>query len=259
MSTDLAPTSSNVPATSAGDSGLIVGLEDLDATDVVMPRIKIVMEDAEFEDNLSNERFTEFEAVILGVVKQRVMWPEEVDDDAKPLCKSYNHETGHPGPDFPWKKSGFDQADEISCAHCPFKEWDSHPSRPVPWCTEQYVFPLLREDDGPALLTIQRSGIKPAKSYMSSFLRQRKPMFTCVTKLSLTPAKKGSVKFAIPNFAKGEQTPEERWDAFAKQFLDIRNFLHTPPSPSDDEDEDEGDQQPASSAAPLGDDEDVPF
>ena len=52
----VAPREGGSPPATQDDDGM-VGLEDFDATtDAVMPRLKIVGKDAQFEDNLSGER-----------------------------------------------------------------------------------------------------------------------------------------------------------------------------------------------------------
>lgn len=260
--------SDNLPATSGSsvpaslDDDLMVGLEDFDVTDAVMPRLRIDGQNAVFEDNLSKATYTELDAVLLGLVKQRVLWDAEINEDgAPPLCKSVDHERGRPGEHFPWKASGFTEESLgedgcLSCAACPLKEWGSHPSRDVPWCSEQFVFPLVT-DDGPAILTIQRSGIKNARAYTSSFMRAKKPLFTHNTKITLRAEKRGSVRYAVPEFQRGEETDQSEWAELADLYRSVRGFLHTQRTTDED-----GGGAPARGASPapvLDDDEDVPF
>ena len=90
-----------------------VGLEDVGVGDVVIPRLRIVHDEAMFEDNLSKAKFSTMKVVLLGLVKQRIFWDDNVEDDDKPLCKSPDFEHGFPNVDpgqrktFPWAKSNF--------------------------------------------------------------------------------------------------------------------------------------------------------
>src|ERR1035437_1593745 len=129
------------------DSG-IVGLEDYDPTiDGSTPRLQIIGPDAVFQDSQSGQQWASIRGVVLGRLKQRILWPAEMTDEKakKPLCKSVDFRMGLPGEEFPWGPSGF--ADKtvtaLDCGACPLKEWDSHPTRDTPWCSEQAVLPLL--------------------------------------------------------------------------------------------------------------------
>jgi hypothetical protein len=120
----------------------------------------------------------------------------------------------------------------LPCDSCALKDWGTHPSRDAPWCTEQFVMPVLMqtgEDEygAPAVLTLQRSGVKPAKSYMSSFVRQRKALFTAVTRLTLTAQKRGQTEYAVPTLTKVGTTDPEMHAEWAEQFRAIRDQLKT--------------------------------
>jgi hypothetical protein len=255
----------------------MTGLEDFDAsTDAVMPRLRIVGKDAQFEDNLTNERHDKIKAVLLGLVKQRILWAPEVDDGEGPLCRSLDFLTGLPDPKgFPWKESGFERREgdhvELPCKDCGLKEWGTNPKGSTPWCSEQHTFPLMLLREGgdpseamPAILTLQRSGIKASKAYVSGFVRDRKPLYTQVTTIGLQPQKRGSVDYAVPILTKTEETDESLWPLFAKNYRQIRGYLQTPRS-IEDEDTSKGSSGTvtATSSTPppasMSDDEDPPF
>lgn len=218
------------------------GLEDFTQEDQVMPRLSIVHEDAQFEDNLTGKRYDEIDTVALGLVKQRVLWPQELrEGGAQPLCKSYEAKVGHPTEEFPWDASGFDKAtagDELPCANCALKEWDSHPTRNTPWCSEQYVIPVVMADGDkvvPALLTFQRSSIPDTKAYISGFATRSEPLFTAHTTITLTPQKRGQVKFAKPKFKRGDDVDEAQFADLAAAYRKARAFLTTPRTIQDEE------------------------
>lgn len=265
----------HLPA-SASDMGLDTGLEDFETTDMVMPRLSIGHEDAVFVDNLTGEEHKKLRVVMLGLIKQRILWDTDVNDGDRPLCKSYNFKEGVPNTaTFPLKASGFDELPDedtegtLPCDACTLKEWGSHPNRDTPWCSEQHTFPLLMwagEDAGysaPAILTVQRSAIKASKSYLTGFARSKTPVYTVVTELSLDPQKKGSVKYAVPRFVKVDDTDREEWTEYAEHYRTIRSFITTPPPKEDDAPDDAtprtSDAGESEAAAAVDDDDDLPF
>lgn len=241
---------SNLPAVPAGD---IDGLEDLDETDITIPRITIDHLNGNFKDSQTNETFTSFDCVILGLVKQRVLWPPTPGEDGEgPMCRAVDYVTGYPD-EAKWvekhngvnalSQSGFTfpeiQAGKLSCANCGLKEWDSNPNNNTPWCSEQFTFPILRAmDDGsyaPALISFQKTGLKPSKSYLSGFKSSKRPLYTALTKVEAVHQKKGNVQFVTPSFTRlGESDPSE-WADYSKSLANIREFITTPRTRDDEE------------------------
>ena len=258
----------------------MTGLEDFDqAIDAVMPTLRIEHKDGTFVDGLSGESFPELKIILLGLIKQRVLWEADMDESSKgPLCRSYDFKTGVPEIDrFPWKSSGFDKAaldadPELPCESCNLKDWGSHPKRDAPWCSEQHTFAVLQPvgDDGglaPALLTVQRSAIKPSRTYMTSFARTKTPLYTVWTKITLDSRRKGSVDYAVPKFIRAEATQQNEWPMFAQQYRQIRQFVQTPRTRDEDENATPGAapaSDPTSSTSPtappaVDDDDELPF
>ena len=262
------------------------GLEDFDpTTDATVPRIKIIHNEGVFKDSQSGEKIPVLRAVLLGLVKSRVLWEPSSDlDDAKPLCKSFDAKIGHPDitQDFPWDVSGYDEdaaaTDDagrllLPCDSCGLKEWGTDPKgKKAPWCTEQHNFPLMYDAGGdvwvPAILTVQKTGISNSKNYCASFHRAKQPLFTAVTTLTLTQERKGTVDFCTPIFEKGEPTDPEEWEGWKHNFLSIASYLRTPPTPRTEETAVAKPAKKAAKAAPARqrapqpepvDDEEPPF
>lgn len=270
--TDIAPTPGVGLAIPEGE--VIPGMEDYDtSTDAVMPTIRIDHKENVFVDALSKETFKSLDVVLLGLIKQRVLWEPDVDESNKgPLCRSYDFKIGRPDQDrFPWAKSGFEKGtDTLPCEACPLQVWGSHPNRDAPWCSEQHTFALLRPTEGggfsPALLTIQRSGIKPSRTYLTAFQNNRQALFTVITTITLDHRRRGTVDFSVPMFAKGEATGQDDWGFFATQARAIRNFVQTPRTRDEEEGEVETPEaaasdpaDPAAGAAVAPDEDDLPF
>lgn len=232
------------------------GLEDFDIQkDAVVPRLTIDHVKGVFIDSLSKVEYPKLRVVLLGLVKQRIMWGTDVKDDAQPLCKSVDFNNGIPNIDsadfqFPWPQSGFDpsimprEADGaiiLPCNSCPLKEWGTDPKGgKAPWCGEQHTFPLLMDAEGdgsiwlPALFTVQRTSIKPSKVYLTAFARTKTPTYTKFTNLSLRPESRGAVRYSVVEFSSGGATEEAAWGDYAISFKSMREFIRSRPTRQDD-------------------------
>lgn len=256
----------NLPATVS--DGYDTGLEDLDASDFVIPRLQIQHKEGKFKDNLSNEIFDSLDLVVLGLVKQRIMWAPTVDEGDKPMCKSPNFDIGFPaiegtkGKTFPWERSNFNPDvatvnptiggvqintnghPVLPCGSCKFKEWETHPNGKNPWCSEQHTLPVMYRRAGTdgefitALLTLQKTGITPSKRYLTSFARSQTPAYTALTRISLRMLTRGDTVYSVPEFSRIGDTDRADWPEYAESFKSIREFVRSAPRPKDDETED---------------------
>lgn len=234
-------TGGNVPATLPEYRGM----DDLAPSDMSMPRLSIghALDAGKFIDSLDGGKYPTIDVIILGMVKQRILWPAEMEEGkSQPLCRSLDFDTGRPDPGeegrasrFPWKQSGFDPTTILStggtlpCTACPLKEWDSHPTRSTTWCTEQVVLTvLLAPNFTPAILSTQRSSLKPTKAYLTSFFRDKLPPFSVVSHLSLDVQTRGNVTFSVPKFAKGDPTDQDKWGEYITTFNNMEDFLKRP-------------------------------
>lgn len=227
------------------------GLEDFDMQDAVIPRLAIVHKEAVFKDSLSGEQFGSVRTIMLGLVKQRILWHAQMDDDDWPMCRSVDHETGFPnesedqpkGKRFPWDLSGFRPEDftanadgqkKLPCKGCQLKEWGSHPDGKRPYCSEQYTMPVLYDpqENGlwvPAIMTFQKTGLKPLKSYLTSFARNRTPVFSAITEIGLDPRTRGQTEYAVPVFRRVGDTDEDNWREYSVNYRSMRSFLQEEP------------------------------
>lgn len=222
--------------------GGVDGLEDVDAADILTPIIRMDHDDGVFVSSLDNRTFKEFDAICLGLVKQRILWPGDPGGSGEqPLCRAYDHEHGHPDQErfhlITKGASGFDLArvadadkNPLPCADCNLKNWDTHPRSTGSWCNEQYTIPMLVIEDGgfmPALMSFQRSAIKPVKAFISGFVGRKRPLFTNVTHLSITMVS-GKGIYAVPKFEVRDESDPAMWPEFSKHFHQIRNLITTP-------------------------------
>lgn len=241
------------------DFELDTGLEDFGMGDTVIPRLKIAHRDGRFVDSLSNEEFDSMTVVMLGLVRQRILWhPSIDDDDAAPMCKSNNFSIGFPDLNaddqpkeklFPWAASGFDPNDyppgpdglrRLPCSGCSLKEWGSHPDGKKPYCSEQFTIPLLYDANGdgnlvPALISFQKTSLKPLKTYLSSFKRAKTASFTAFTQMGLDLTKRGANPYSVPNFKNVGPTDQDDWPEYATAYRQLREFLQADPELRDDD------------------------
>lgn len=234
------------------------GLDDLGDT-VLIPRLKIGHKTATFIYPSSGQEFPEIHAYILGLVRQRVLFHPKVDGNEKPMCKSPDARHGFPNltPEdpkkaFPWSVAQLDPSQapkdeqgrtQIACGSCHLKEWGSHPLGEKPYCSEQYTLAivfaetieeLLEENGGmPALLTVQKTGIKPARTYLQTFKLKDVGAYTVVTKIGLDTKKQGDTVYCTPTFKHAGPSPQNRWLDFSNDFVGIEKFLTEarPPAP----------------------------
>ena len=221
------------------------GLEDMDTGDMTIPRIVIEHKAGYFKDNQTGETFTEFDCIMLGLVKQRSLWPPDPVDGEGPMCRSVDFATGTPD-DGKWfakhngvsaqAQSGFTvdevQAGNLDCSSCGNKEWKSHPNNGTPWCNEQFTFPVIRimpdGTEAPALISFQKTGLKPCKAYASGFRQSKRPLYSAVTRISAVHNKKGTVEFVTPGFTRVSDSDQTNWAQYSQSLASIRDFITTP-------------------------------
>lgn len=238
--------------TSAVDGG-VVGLEDFESANLTAPRLKIDHRQGVFVNTLTKEVFPYLDAILLGLIKQRVYFDKDVEDDSEPFCKSPDGVTGYPNQNpkkpqynFPWAQSGFDPnaaaVDDLGrrmldCAACPFAQWDE--DRKPPPCSEQYTVPMVYNDspdpavwnDAMGILSFQKSSMKPITQYVSDFMGRRAPLFTVITRIELAQQSRGQVVYATPVFTKGTALDISLLPRYAETFEMMRGYLRKPPRP----------------------------
>jgi hypothetical protein len=234
------------------EQGADFGVE-MNQDEVSLPRLKIIGREGVFE-NAASEQFTALDAVILGSLRARVMWfPEVEEGDSVPMCRSRDGVLGLPNvsddtpprKQFPFKDSTFERSDmgdldgvpTLPCEECKFKEWNNATNKPG-MCAEQAVLPLLYKDGmdnwQPGVLTLQRSGLKNTKRYVSQFAASRVPMFTVHTRIELDRMKRGDVDYAVPRFLRKEATDRSMWPEYWNMFTDARTILRTIRKPAEE-------------------------
>src|SRR4029077_5481114 len=132
----------------------------------------------------------------------------------------------------------------LSCANCSLKEWGE--DRTPPWCNEQWTFPFISlDEDGqplsPGVISFQRTGLKPCKTYVSGFVQAKTALYTVVTRLTAVLQQRGSVKWVTPSSQRLRDSDPTQWNEYSQVLRQTKEFLTTPRSfnvePDPDEDE----------------------
>lgn len=228
------------------NSGLAIpGLEGFDPGQVAIPRITIDHDNGIFKNNLDGSTFDTLNVVILGMVHQRVLWPKRMGDSDKPQCKARDAQWGYPNLEgdrkglFPWSESNFTEENlqldsngnkVLPCKACSLKDWGgTRDDREPPRCSEQYTFVLQDEYAANYLYTVQRTGLKNARRFITGFIQRKTPMFTKWTKITVQTQGGTQRSYGVPVFALGSDTDQSMWEGWADEFKGIREFITKPP------------------------------
>jgi hypothetical protein len=147
------------------------GLEDIDARDIVFPRIKLIQpvsagdaggKPGEFINDLTGEVFGERKIQFARLAKGQVLWHEESD---VPLCLSRDGKT----PD-----TSIENPPSVECELCPQTQWVDGKR---PNCAKTYEFAIVDLETGmPCVLQLSRTGEPAAKQAISYAFLNMAPM-----------------------------------------------------------------------------------
>lgn len=234
--------------------GMMTGLEDFTAEDLKLARLQINQKEGTFKDTLSGAEYASVDAITLGVIKQRVMWQANLEDESVPLCKSTDFTNGYPTTwekpqqNFPWLASGWQKddfpVDEVGrtvlpCDSCRFTQWKSHPDGKKPWCSQQHAVPMLYAEAGEepfiqAIFTMQRSSLQASQAYFAGFMARSMPAFSAKCRITLMKLKRGTNEYFVPQLRIIEQIDQDRWPELSQNYREMRDFLTRPPVTRDE-------------------------
>lgn len=225
-----------------------VGLEGLDVGDFGIARWRIDHNDGLFKNNQNDFAYQSIDVILLNLVKQRVFFPKETDEEhADPLCKSNDFVNGYPGQGFPVDESGFpldvfNSGAALPCASCAFKDWG--PRKPngkstPPVCRELFTFTFIALNDEventPGIISLKGTSIGPAKKYISQFVQRKWPMFVRSTRIDLDANLYMGRKYYVAKFSGLEEQNPAQFPEFAEIAISAREYLTKPPMSAEDE------------------------
>ena len=160
------------------ESLAMAGLEEVDRSDLILPRVRVIQPTSKLEGNpgqlhynLTGEAVDAIHAVLLKMTKSRVCWDKD-NLGADPLCASDDAKT---------PRSQYADIYSDACASCPMAQWgvESDPSTP-PACRLVFNFLAadLDHDDAIFVIGLGATSVKHAKKILSVFTLKRKPLFS---------------------------------------------------------------------------------
>lgn len=181
---------------------------------------------------------TQFTAVIIAGIKQRLMWPPFADTNTsrRPMCKSNNNEIGFPTTAFPWDddRAPVDKLQSLPCTSCKFRVNPAANKRNgLPVCESKYKLVLL--DDQGKIVIMDASGAakRVIAHYGQWFENQKMPTFCYQTKFTLQPVKNNGARYADLEVVKAAPTDRMRWvNEYLPLFKQWKEELEVPPSVS---------------------------
>ena len=228
-----------------------LGLEDVGIEEIPTPRIRIKHRQGVYKDSQTGVETPVFNAIILGLVKQRVMFSKVVKGDADdvPQCKSVNYQLGMPNVDpqsrnlFPWADSPWNPNEVtvdagtgrvlLQCTACPFKDWTGpYGKQDPPACNEVWNLVIMYDPYGtgqaqPAFLAVKKTGLKNVRTHIAKYKQSNTPMFLDVVQFSLEEQVRGDNAYQMPVITVIGQTSRdpEVLRQYAENFKSLRKFI----------------------------------
>ena len=192
--------------------GPIVGMEDLSAEDIKMPKIKLCQptsaevtdekaKQGQFLNVTTGEAYDELPCQILSFGKSRVRWPEVFKRGEDPLCRSLDNTVS--------------DTDGTLCATCDYRVWHENKR---PDCGQVYVFLLLLPNGSPARYMISGAQISRCKDFLTEVGRNGLPVFIYKMKLTSEKQKNEKGTYYVTNF-----TMEKNEDG-SYALIDVKNY-----------------------------------
>lgn len=227
MTNAIVPTAvnDNLPAM---NSQFESGLEELDAGDLIIPRLTITQPTTpdistdlvgKFAVNLTGDFHDSLDLVLIKLGKSRILFPEKYKRDNDPLCRSHNFVT--PANDIPGavpmaESCGLIPGDPKKHV-CPYANWtqDDKGNQSAPRCQECWNMLVVDlESYMPMWFSLKSTALKPLRKIVSaiSIISQakRQPMWAMKFSVALNKTANDSGTFYVPVFSSPTAlSPEE--------------------------------------------------
>ncbi len=222
-----------------------------------VPRVTISHDDGGLEFNDFGLSLNQRQCLImLGAIRQRIMWAPRELAVGMVLCDSKDFEHGNPTKDFPWETSNFTKPDDfadgdhLDCGACMFSHWTKDEtarrgSRPA-LCTESVIVPMLIASNPDVkyngaenldieykvgAMSFQKSSIKPIADHMRSFRLSSMPAYSMTTTMALNTNLGSGFKYSVPSLAKQSIVNEEKYPLLSTILREVRDVV-TKPTPA---------------------------
>lgn len=201
----------------------MLGLEQFDTGDLVIPRYKIVQPTSKegtpgrFKNNLTNEEIEKLNVVVLAASKGRVCWSENLEED--PICRSSDGLRPSETVESPFseicgrKENGKRFEPVCSCAH-----WGEKNERPA--CNE--VINLLcvgYDDQVPFFISLHGTQLKPVRAFLSALGLRRKSLYEYQATMNLKETSNHKGKFYVIQFENLKENKADQKEFFRSLFF----------------------------------------
>lgn len=195
--------------------------------------------------------FQKLNIIMLGAIRQRIMWSPTPGTIGILECESKDFEHGTPTVNFPWEDSNFarpktDVPQTIQCGACMFSNWTADPnakrgSRPAR-CTEQVMVPMLipvhdvERIETTAIpykvgvMSFQKSSIRPLSDHMKRFRLRGAPAYSKQTSMVLDSNLGSGFKYSVPRLSERNPVDEMYYPLLSTILHEVKAIV-TKPTP----------------------------
>lgn len=202
-------------------------LEDISASDIIMPRYKLVQSTSrtgtpgKWVSNVSDVEYDSLDVVILGISTYRIYFPEAGGGD-KPLCRS---------------NDGIIKADgngvgDGKCKNCRYNVWtkDKQDNSVPPKCREGYsLLVLVLQEDGtfaPGMISIKGAARRPAKQFFTRMKARGVTPLSYITRVTSVSEVNNKGRFFRANLDFGDNEGWLPLDLVAELAEQAKNYMH---------------------------------
>lgn len=207
------------------------GLEEMDAGDLIIPRLTITQpttpdiaaeNQGKFCVNITGDFQDEMTAAMIKLSKSRILFPEKYKRDNEPLCRSHDFKT--PANDIPGAQPMCDTCELLPLApgekkakhKCAYANWtEDEKGKPVPPRCQEVWNSLIVDINlyMPMWFSLKSTALKPFRKIVSAISMitkaKNKPMWSMKFDMKLTKTTNDSGTFYVPDFSGLVALPEE--------------------------------------------------
>jgi hypothetical protein len=201
----------------------ILGLEEFDTGDLIIPRYKIVQPTSKlgtpglFRNNLSNEEVERLNVVVLKAAKGRVCWSENLDED--PICRSSDGLQPSDNVETPinsicGRKENGRRFEPV----CDNATWGEKSERPL--CDEVINLLCIGKDDKvPFFISLHGKQLRPCRAFLSAIGLRKKSLYEYQTTLTLKEVSNTKGKFFVIQFEELKENTDEEKETFRSLYF----------------------------------------
>lgn len=189
------------------------GLEELDTSDLIIPRLNITqpttpdIEDdqrGKFAVNVTGDYHDTMRVALIKLSKSRILFPEKYNRDNEPLCRSYNFKTPDEKIESPMAEHCGLIPGEKKKHLCEYANWGVDGS--APRCQETWDLLIVDLDSYiPMWFSLKSTALKPLRKIVSAISMmsnaKKVPMWRFGFDMSLEKVTNSSGTFYVPVFS----------------------------------------------------------